>query len=143
MIDSVDDLDLKVLDDIKEPADVLKKLDEILTEKLGHSLEDIKKPLLEYVKSHAEELALELPNIAPFGDYGKLLEDNDGMANFLKTDCAEPKHWLVYLISGDDKFDQLIRVVFKCLAVDDGEALKGTVFVSKAGVIRHAFAQTV
>lgn len=141
MIESVEDLGLKVLDDIKEPEEVLKKLNEILTEKLGHSLEDIKKPLLEHVKSHAEELALELPNIAPFGDYGKLLEDNDGMANFLKTDAADPKHWLINLISGDDKFEQLIRVVFKCLAVDDGDTLKGTVFISKAGVIRHAFAQ--
>lgn len=141
MIESAADLGLQqALKDLEGEA-IFVKIDEILKEKLNLGLEDVKKPLLEYLTSHAEEVCLELPNIVPFGDYDKILEDNDSMAQFLKTDAADSKHWLLYAVSDDDKFPQLIRFLFLCTAIDEGEALKGTVFASKTGVVRHAFVQ--
>jgi hypothetical protein len=141
MIENTADLGLREsLKDLEGEA-LLSKIDEILKEKLNLGLDDIKKPLIEYLVSHAEALSLELPNIVPFGNYEKILEDNDGMAQFLKTDAANSKYWVIYGISDDDKFPQLVRFVFLCTAIDDGNSLKGTVFVSKTGVVRHAFVQ--
>lgn len=141
MIENVTDLGLKeALKDLEGEA-LLVKLDEVLRKKLNVGLEDIKKPLLEYLVSHAEELTLELPNIVPFGNYEKMLEDNDSMTQFLKTEAADSKHWIIWEVSSDEKFPQLIRFAFICQAVDDGGSLKGTVFVSKTGVVRHAFVQ--
>ena len=41
----------------------------------------------------------------------------------------------------DQKNTSLVKFLMSCKAVDDGDSLKGTVFVSKSGIIRHAFVQ--
>ena len=138
MIESIKDLDLDSLD--LEADDLDQKLDVLLQEKLGIGLELIKTTLHDYVKNNAEQLALDLPNIAPYDDYGAMLEDNDSMATFLRNEASKLENWLLYSIQEDAKNTTLLKFTFKNPAVDDGK-LSGLVFVSKSGKIRHSFAQ--
>lgn len=142
MIEDLKELDLAQLDKL-EGKEALEKLDEILKEKLGLGLAELKAPLIEFTKKNAEEFSLELPNIAPKGDFNNLIEDNEGMTEFLKNEACDPEIWAPFLIAQDETHQQLLRVVFKCLAVDEGETLRGTTFVSKSGVIRHAYVQVI
>jgi hypothetical protein len=144
MIDSIKDLGLdEALEDYENLKDgeLDERIDNILKEKLGLGLENLKTSLHESVKKRAEELALDLPNIAPYNDYGKMLEDNDSMATFLRDEAAKLENWLLFSIADDQKNQTLIKFLFLNKAVDDGRVLQGLVFVSKSGVIRHSFAQ--
>lgn len=137
MIESIADFGFKDLD--KDDPDFWNKIDLKLKEKLNLGLDDIKASITTYVSSHAEDLALQLPNIAPNGDYGKLLEDNDDMSDFLKKETAQPENWILNTISEHDQHKSLISFEFLTKTVDDGKTLRGLSFVSKAGIIRHAF----
>lgn len=109
--------------------------------KMGTSIQTMKERLSEWVLAHAEEMTLDLHNIAPLGDYEKLIEDNDGMADFLKTEAHKPEHWKLYGVRMSDVNKTLIQFVFANMAVDEGETMQGFVFSNKTGTIRHAFAQ--
>lgn len=155
MIESFDDLDFKNAlkpEEIEGPVQplspeeewkqTLAKMDAVIQEKLGVSFEMFKQALSDYTVSHAEELTHEFTNIAPLGDYSKLLEDNDSMAEFLKTEAHKPEHWyLVGVREPDEKHKNLITFSFGNRAVDDGENFEGFVYVSFQGKIRHAFTQ--
>lgn len=118
------------------PEAVTKKVEA----KLGTTIDSMKEKLSQWIVEHAEELTLDMRNIAPLGDYEKLIEDNDGMAEFLKTEAHKPEHWKLYRLRMSDVNKQLIQFVFANLAVDEGETLQGFVFSNKTGIIRHAFA---
>lgn len=139
MIESIADLGLDDLD--LEAEDLEDKLNTILLEKLGIGLVEIKSSLHDSVKNRAEELALDLPNIAPYSDYGAMLEDNDSMAAFLREEASKLENWLLYSLQQDQKNETLIKFTFYNKAVDDGKVLLGLVFVSKSGKLRHSFAQ--
>lgn len=139
MIESIKDLGLDDLN--QDDENFWDQLDQRLKERLGVSAVEIKEALSAALVKTAEEISLEMPNIAPYGDYEKLLEDNDGMTEFLKKEAGKPDNLLIYSIVEDDKQKQLLKFTLICKAVDEGESLKGFVYVSKAGVIRHAFAQ--
>jgi len=134
MIEKFEDLGLETTDD-------LDKIDVKIKEKLGISFTDMTNALSEYVISHAEELARDFVNIAPFGDYSKLLEDNDSMREFLKNEAHKPEHWLISSISPSDLKKDLISFNFINKSVDDGDIFQGFVYVSFGGKIKHAFAQ--
>jgi hypothetical protein len=141
MIDSIKDLGLdEVLKEVEE-GELDQKLDVLLQEKLGLSLTEMKAALHDSVKNRAEELALDLPNIAPYNDYGAMLEDNDSMASFLRDEASKLENWLIYSIQEDHKNNTLLKFTFLNKAVDDGKILEGLVFTNKSGVLRHAFAQ--
>jgi hypothetical protein len=112
-----------------------------IQEKLGTTLNQMKDALSKSVQERAEELTLDFVNIAPMGDYEKLLEDNDGMADFLKLEAHKPEHWKLESIFVNTVNKELLSFVFKNIAVDDGEGFEGFVFVTKTGKIKHAFAQ--
>lgn len=144
MIDSIEDLELnEILKDFEnlEVNEIEEKISSVLQEKLGVSLESLRNSLSESVKNRAEELALDLPNIAPYNDYGQLLEDNDSMSAFLREEASKLENWFLKSLQDDSKNKTLIKFVFLNKAVDDGHVLEGIVFVNKSGVIRHAFAQ--
>jgi hypothetical protein len=139
MIESIKDLDLDSLD--LEADDLDEKLNAILQEKLGIGLVEIKNTLHDYLKNNAEQIALDLPNIVPYNDYGAMLEDNDSMAAFLRDESSKLENWLLYSIQEDNKNTTLLKFTFRNPSIDEGEALTGLVFVSKSGKIRHSFAQ--
>lgn len=111
-----------------------------LQEKLGLKIVDLQNSIGEWINKNAEELAQEFVNIAPSGDYGALIEDNDGLASYLKQEAAKPEYWeMAGVVSCADP--NMIKFTFDCTIVDDGDTFKGFVFVSKSGKIRHSFAQ--
>lgn len=110
-------------------------------EKLGISIETMKESLSKVTIDRAEEFTLEFPNIAPLGDYDKLIEDNDGMAEFLKNEAHKSEHWKLTGLKISEVKGDLISFIFANMAVDDGTTFKGFVFVSTTGKIKHAFAQ--
>lgn len=134
MIEKFEDLDLK-------HEDEMETIEQKVQEKLGVSVPEMRQLLSNYVVEHAEELTHEFANIAPLGDYSQLMEDNDSMSKFLKTEGHKPEHWLLHSVRQHDTQPALIVFDFRNKAVDDGENFEGFVFVSKAGKVRHAFAQ--
>jgi len=135
MVSDFKELDLLVTDESPEQWDAK------VQEKLGLSFADMKNALSQYVKDKAEKLALTFINIAPFGDYDLLIEDNDGMVNFLKTEACKPEHWSIESVYNNPKNPSLLQFTFYCTVIDDNDIFKGHVYVSKTGSIRHAFAQ--
>jgi hypothetical protein len=134
MIEKFEDLDLK-------DEDTIEQVEVKVQEKLGLSIIDMKTALSEAVIKGAEELTLEFVNMAPLGDYSRLLEDNDSMAEFLKSEGHKTEHWKLYGVKTCNSNDKLITFEFANLSVDEGEALQGFVYVSVQGKIKHAFAQ--
>ena len=141
MIESIEDLELKDIFSEEDSKIFIEKLNNKLKEKLELSLEDMKLALNNSVKDNAEEICLDLPNIVPYGDYEKLLENNDDMATFLKEETAKDENWILASLEEDRKTN-LIKFSFYNKSVDDGASFSGFVFVSKSGKIRHAFSQS-
>jgi hypothetical protein len=137
MIESLKDLELDKID--LKAENYLELVENVFKEKLGVSFTDVRLPLIDFVKSHAEELSLMFPNIAPHGDYSKLIEDNDGMADFLKS-LEKVDDWKILSVDEEPKYN-LLKFSFVSTAVDDGESLEGFTYVSKDGKIKHCFAQ--
>jgi hypothetical protein len=117
------------------------QLDQKIREKLGIGFSEMTEALCLSVKERAVELVEEIANIAPNGDYGKLIEDKELMAKFLQEEAAKPENWIIQFIETKKKDSGLIEFVFFNKTVDDGDIFKGFVFVGKSGKIRHAFAQ--
>lgn len=114
-----------------------------MRDKIGVKNEDMIAALSKSLVDRAEEITLEMPNLAPYGDYEKLIENNDDMTTFLKTEACKPENWEAYGFSTQNMLTEkaLISFVFWNNAVDDGKTLEGTVFVSKYGKIKHCFPQ--
>ena len=110
-----------------------------IQEKLGLSVDDLKSAISKWMETHAEELSLNFLTVAPHGDYGKMMEDNDSMAEFFRKDGADPQYWK--LVGGRTESENMFQFSFSCQAVDEGESLHGFVYVGKSGKIRHVFAQ--
>lgn len=134
MVESFKDL---LPEDVKTPEDI----DKILQEKLGIGLSEMSKALSDSVLERIEELADDTMNIAPYGDYSKLIEEREGIVKFLQEEASKPENWEIQFIEAKKEKDQLIEFVFFNKSVDDGDILKGFVFVGLSGKIRHAFAQ--
>lgn len=134
MIEKFEELDFK-------DVDTVELVDQKIQEKLGVSILQMQQALSAHVLEKAEELTHEFVNIAPLGDYGKLLEDNDSMASFLKTEGHKPEHWQLYEASPSDVNPNLLSFHFHNDSVDDGDIFQGFVYVSLQGQIKHAFAQ--
>ena len=135
MIESFADLGL-------DTYDQLDQVDLKIKEKLGVGVDILQEKIALYVKDHAEELSLQFRTITPFGDYSKVLEDNDSMADFLKADCSKPEHWKLKQINPSDVNKSLIEFVFSCDAVDESDNFTGFAFVSLSGKVRHCFARS-
>jgi hypothetical protein len=132
LIKFFEDLDFKEEDKPEQREEQLKKV-------LGIGTEDMKPYICSWLKLHAEELTLQLTNIAPYGNYEKLIEDNDGMADFLKDESSKVENWKSSHFEPADKESSLIKFTFHTDSVDTGETLKGLAFVSLSGAVRHAF----
>lgn len=131
MIDKIEDLGL-------EEKDELQQIDAKIKEHLGIGLDDMHQALSESVQERAVEFAQEMFNLAPMGDYDKLTDDKDVIADFLRTEAHKPEHWRLNML--DIRKDGLLHFSFLNLAVDEGDSFVGSVYVSKSGQIRHAFA---
>lgn len=131
------------LEDIKERDERLEAVDKHIQEKLNISFIDMKKALSAATVANAEELTHEFVNVAPHGDYEKLLEDNDSMALFFKEEAHKPENWDIEALRPveNKSMPNLITFAFYNKAVDDGSTMKGFVYVSFEGKIKHAFAQ--
>jgi len=134
MVESFKDL---LPEEVKTPEEI----DKVLQEKLGIGLSEMARALSDSLLERTEELAEELMNIAPYGDYSKLMEEKDGITKFLQDEASKPENWKIQFIEAKKEKDQLIEFVFFNKSVDDGDILKGFVFVGLSGKIRHAFAQ--
>ncbi|SRR6266404_5987780 len=134
MIEKFEDLGLK--DEFK-----IEEVDAILQEKMGIKIADLQQAICDYVQSHSEEMSLQFKNIAPLGDYEKLLEDNDSMASWLREEAAKIEHWKLSEIHPHEVHKNLLQFIFKCSAIDDGTTCRGFAFVSLSGKVRHAFAR--
>lgn len=154
MIEKFADLELDSLDteeDVEDPTQSISleeynkrrmaKAEAIFKEKLGITFDELKQSLSKYTVEHAEELTHEFVNIAPFSDYSKLLEDNDSMAEFLKTEAHKVEHWVLQGVKQSDVKENLVSFEFMNDSVDDGDVFQGFVYVSFQGIIRHAFTQ--
>jgi predicted HTH domain antitoxin len=134
MIDKIEDFDFTEKQTLEEIAVIVK-------EKLGVSFPEMAELLSTYLDEKADEIAKNYVTVIPYGDYGKLLEGDVKIAHFFRTEATKPESWVPFklYVSQDPKQPKMIEVAFDNIAVDEGDSIKGYVFISFAGVIRHAF----
>lgn len=134
MIDKLTDLPL---DDVKEPE----AIDKVLREHLGMGFSECAEALSKSLLQRTNELVGEMINLAPYGDYDKLTDNPETMLNFLKEEASKQENWQIEFLEVKKPQEHLMELVFFNKAVDDGDILKGFVFVGLSGIIRHAFVQ--
>lgn len=133
MVDKLADIPLKDCKTIEE-------MDETLRKHLGIGFAECAQVLSDAVAERAEELVEDMLNMAPYGDYDKITEDKAVMLAFLKEEATKPENWEIQFMDAK-KDSQLMELVFFNKSVDDGDILKGFVFIGLSGKIRHAFPQ--
>ena len=116
-------------------------MDKLIREHLGIGFSECAQALSDSLTERAEELAEETINLAPYGDYDKITEDKEVIAKFFKEEAVKVENWEIQFVEIRKATDQLMEMVFFNKAVDDGDILKGFVFVGISGKIRHAFVQ--
>lgn len=121
----------------KTPEDA----DARLQEKLGLSVKTCQEALSNSLVIRAEEVLEDLPSCAPYGDYGKLMEDPLEIQKFLEEEASKPENWEIVFFYARKEQDTLAEFVFYNKAVDEGDILKGFLYVGVSGKIRHAFVQ--
>lgn len=112
----------------------------IVKEKLGIGFPEMAAHLSTHLGERADEVAQDFVTLIPYGDYDKLLEGDDKIANFLRTEAVKVESWVAYKIFADDTlkgYPEMIQITFRNQAVDEGGSLIGYVWVSYAGVVRH------
>jgi len=117
------------------------EIDALLQEHLKISLKDCHEALSISLEKRAEEFAAELTSLAPYGDYDKLTEDTDTITKFLREESTKLDNWKIEFLEIKKDTDKLMELVFHNKSVDDGDILKGFVFIGLSGKIRHAFPQ--
>ncbi len=117
------------------------ELEKVMQEELHIGLADCQKALSAALSERASEIVEDMPNMAPNGDYEKLTEDPEVMLKFLQEEAYKAENWVIDYVEVKKKDDQLLLIAFNNKVVDDGEILKGFVFIGLSGAIRHAFAQ--
>ena len=140
MIESVNELFLEVNEHTNIEG-YRESLFKHIEDKLNLSMSSLTDALAVAVIENAEEISTEFVNIAPLGDYSKIIESNEDMIAFLKEEAHKPEHWKLVEFDQFDKAKKLITFRYDNYAVDDGDTLKGFVYVSFDGKIKHAFAQ--
>lgn len=130
----------KIAADI-DAAKKTEEIDDILRKHLTIGFSECAEALGQFLLERGEECLEDMINLAPYGDYSKLTEDKEVMLRFLKEEAVKPENWEIQLVEVKKKGDQLIEILFFNKAVDDGDILKGFVFVGASGKIRHAFVQ--
>lgn len=135
MIKEFEELDLSP--DAKT-EDVVK----LLEEKLQVSFAEITQRLSAYVVENADLISEDIVNIAPLGDYSKLIEERPQIVDFLKTEAHKEEHWALDSLATTETDEmKLIGLAFANKAVDEGEILAGVAYVTYDGKIKHVFAQ--
>ncbi len=124
-----------------DEAKGVEDIDKLLQQHLNISVRECAEALSAALKERAEEFVEELTTVAPYGAYDKLMEDPEAIATFLREDASKPENWTLEFLEYKKEKDQLIELIFSNEAVDDGDNLKGFVFVGLSGKIRHAFPQ--
>lgn len=115
--------------------------EQIIKETLGIGFGECKQALSQFLTERGGELMDDMINLAPYGDYGKMTEEPTEMLKFLQEEASKDENWLLCYVSAAEKNGELIELIFDNKAVDDGDILKGYVFVGLSGKIRHAFVQ--
>lgn len=115
--------------------------DRILRERTGAGLTECATALTASLLERVDEMLEELPYVSPHGDYSKMMEDKDLIRTFLIDEAAKDEHWEFQYLEVRKNKDTLMELVFFNKAVDDGDTLKGFVFLGFSGKIRHCFPQ--
>lgn len=129
---------------LAEDIDASKKfeeLDAILRKHLTIGFAECAEALGKFLLERGEECLEDMINLAPYGNYDQLTEDKEVMLKFLQEEAIKPENWIIQMVEVKKKGDQLIEILFFNKAVDDGDILKGFIFVGVSGKIRHAFVQ--
>ena len=120
-----------------------------LKESFNLSFFDLQKELGVWISGNADKISRDIMNIAPYGDYGKLIEDASEISKFVQEDCSKPETWKligakkVKLYEPDNKKNidfECLQFCFTCEAVDEGDYLLGSVYVNEFGKVKHTFA---
>lgn len=114
-------------------------IDKIIQEKMNVSILNLKQAIFAQLIEYSEKISEDIVNIIPFGDYDKLIEEPKDIVRFLREESIKPEYWDLSYI--EDVDGGILKFVFYCNMVDEGNTLKGFTFISKDGKIKHVFAQ--
>jgi hypothetical protein len=124
-----------------EEEDTMEQVQSKIQAKLGIEISYLAERLSSYVQENAATLIEDFPNIAPFGDYSKLIENPKEMIQFLMSEAHKPEHWKLQVVRVNDLSPTLLTFEFGNKAIDDGDTCSGFAYVNFAGKLKHFFVQ--
>jgi hypothetical protein len=139
MLDSFKEKIFGELKDLESDA-FIEALDKALKDNLEIGLADCAQALSTSLSERYEELLDDIINLSPYGDYDKITEDKEVITKFIKEEAVKPENWRIQFIEEKEK-GKLLELVFFNKSIDDGDLLKGFVFLGLSGKIRHVFTQ--
>ena len=106
---------------------------------------DLRKTLEKCTKEIANKLAEDMITVAPYQDYGKLLEEPEAIAAFIRDEASVPKNWELSMVEETDTrlvAEPLLQLVFDNIALDELGTLRGFIYLSMNGKVKHAFVRS-
>lgn len=103
---------------------------------------DLRKTLEACTVEVSAKLAEDMITVAPYQDYGKLLEEQEAIYTFLRDEGSLAKNWKLAMVEQTDTrlvAEPLLQLVFDNIAVDEPGTLKGFIYLSMSGKVKHAF----
>ena len=131
----------------EEPSevDIITKKHEKLSEDLKQassvSLDDVVVQLAQSLVEKIDEIGQAPRAIAPFGDWAKIIEGTPKIKAFMLEECVKPETWKLVSMARHDNNENIYKLYFANVAVDDGDSVGGVAYVTKSGKIKLAFAQ--
>ena len=132
MITDFKDLELDKLNGLED-------IEKMFKEKMDLSLSSCGEALEAALKSKAEAMVPDIINLAPNGDYDMLLEEPEEILHFLTNEACKAENWVLQYVEQRKAGDQMLQLMFNNKAVDEGDVVRGIVYVGMSGKIRHAF----
>jgi len=128
-------LELNLTDGVSEDV-----WDRQIQEKLYVSLDNMKNEIINWVRDNTMSLAEQFKYVVAFGDYDRFFDEKQLIQGFFAEEASKIENWIISGAKLDLKLN-LIKFAFSCKAIDEGDSLKGYVYVSENGKVKHAFAQ--
>lgn len=127
---------------IFSPGDTPEQVEAKIEETWEIKFADLRKTLETLTKEIAGKLAEGMITMAPFQDYANLLEEPEAITTFITNEGSLAKNWELGVVEETDTrlvAEPLLQLIFNNVAVDEPGTLKGFIYLSMSGKVKHAF----
>lgn len=138
-------IDIDVDTIIFSPGDTPEQVEAKIEETWEIKFADLRKSLETITIETADKLAEGMITMAPYQDYSQLLEDPGAITTFIANEGSLAKNWELAMLEETDTrlvAEPLLQLVFDNIAIDEPGTLKGFIYLSMGGKVKHAFVRS-